>query len=292
MNLTSPSQVRVLLESLEVRPSSSLGQCFLIDANIRDFIVTESGVGADDAVLEIGPGLGVLTELLARRAGRVIAVEKDVRLASHLRERFAGVASVSIRQADFLELDLGFIAAEGITALVSNLPYSVGSRMLMEMFALAVPPASITVTVQAEVAERLAAGAGEAERGLLGVWAQQSYRVAIRKTVSAACFCPRPKVQSAIVHLARRGEVERHLRSPRLFRALTKGAFAFRRKQMGTILTRLAGGFGLDPGEALTALAGTGIEARTRPETLETSDWVGLADRLAERGAGVKEDRE
>lgn len=289
MNLTSPSQVRALLERLDIKPSSGLGQCFLIDANIRDIIVAASGVGLSDTVLEIGPGLGVLTEALVRTAGRVIAVEKDGRLAAHLRERFAGVVSLDIRQADFLELDPRFIISDGVTAVVSNLPYSVGSRMLMEMFALTVPPVSLTVTVQAEVGERLAAPPGDSERGLLSVWAQRAYRVEIRKIVSAACFCPRPKVQSAVVHLARRDESERRVVSAPLFMALTKGAFAYRRKQMGTILARIAGGWGLEHEAALAALSDAGIEARTRPETLDTDAWRRLADGLTARGAKAQE---
>ena len=281
MKLTSPSQVRELLGAIGVQPSSALGQCFLIDGNIRDLIVAAACPGPGDVVLEVGPGLGVLTEVLIRKADRVIAVEKDGRLSDYLRQRFDGVPSLRIVHSDYLDLDPGFIAAEGVTRIVSNLPYSVGSRILMDAFALPEPPQAITVTVQSEVAERLAAAPGEAEWGLLSVWAQRVYAVEILKGVSAACFSPRPKVRSAIVQMTRREAADRALADPLLFQGLTRAAFAFRRKQLGAILHRIAGSLGVRSDAALAALAGLGIEARTRPERLSVDDWRRLTDRLS-----------
>lgn len=282
MNLTSPSQVYALLRRLDVEPSSALGQNFLIDIHIRDIIVDESGIGAGDVVLEIGPGLGVLTEVLARRAGRIIAVEKDGRLADYLRDTYGGQENVRIVHADALELDFGKLAEWGVTRVVSNLPYSVGSRILMELFALPCPPERMTVTVQMEVGERLAAGPGVDARGLLGVWAQRAYKVDIRKIISPTCFCPPPKVRSAVVRMERLAEYGEAGRAA--FLQFTKGVFAFRRKQLGTILRRMAGG--LEPVAVSRALEATGIDPRTRPEMLTVDEWQALADRLTQALGG------
>lgn len=276
MNLTSPSQVQALLRQLQVEPSSSLGQNFLIDVHIRDIIIEESGVGPEDVVLEVGPGLGVLTEVLARRAGQLICVEKDARLAQYLASEFEGREGVRILASDALELDFGQLAEWGVTKVVSNLPYSVGSRILMELFALPVPPGRITVTVQMEVGDRLVAGPGQDARGLLGVWAQRAYRAEVRKIISPTCFWPPPKIRSAVVRLDRldaHGEVGRES-----FLRLTKDVFGFRRKQMGTILKRLLPGAG--PEEIGKALQVAGIDPRSRPEILTIDEWQALAGRL------------
>jgi len=277
VNLTSPSQVQVLLRRLQVEPSNSLGQNFLIDVHIRDIILEESGVGAGDVVLEIGPGLGVLTEVLARRAGTLIAVEKDRRLAAYLQEEFAGREGMRILQADAVELDPGMLAGWGVTKVVSNLPYSVGSRILMELFALPRPPERITVTVQKEVGDRLAAGPGQEARGLLGVWAQQAYHVEIRKIISPTCFWPPPQIRSAVVRLDRLQDREEKGRMD--FFRLTKDVFGFRRKQMGTILKRLLPA--ADPEAIAGALRAAGIDPRTRPEILTVDEWRILANELA-----------
>lgn len=275
VNLTSPTQVQGLLRQLNVEPSGALGQNFLIDVNIRDIIVDDADPTPDDVVLEIGPGLGVLTEVLARRAGKLIAVEKDVRLVEHLRREFEGREFVQIIQADVLDLDLSCLAEWGVTRVVSNLPYSAGSRILMELFSLRYPPERITVTVQLEVGERLVAGPGQRERGLLGVWAQRVYDVEIRKIISPTCFCPPPKVKSAVVRLSRLPMIEEGRDE---FRKVTKDVFAFRRKQLGTILRRVVPAGALD--DIGTVVRDLGIDPRTRPEMLTNSEWQALADRL------------
>ncbi len=276
MNLTSPSQVQALLRELQVEPSSALGQNFLIDVHIRDIIIEESGVGPEDVVLEVGPGLGVLTEVLARRAGQLIAVEKDHRLAQYLASEFEGREGVRILPADAIELDYGKLAGWGVTKVVSNLPYSVGSRILMELFALPSPPERITVTVQMEVGDRLVAGPGQEARGLLGVWAQRVYRAEVRKIISPTCFWPPPKIRSSVVRLDRLDSYDGAGREA--FLRLTKDVFGFRRKQMGTILKRLypkadAQGIG-------NALQAAGIDPRARPEILTVDEWQGLAGHL------------
>jgi 16S rRNA (adenine1518-N6/adenine1519-N6)-dimethyltransferase len=283
VNLTSPTQVRTLLETRGLQPNQVLGQNFLIDANIRDIIVDAAEVGREDVVLEIGPGLGVITEPLVQRARRVIAVEKDAGLYRWLQEALGDVPTLQLIHADALDIVPQEAPGWGITRLVSNLPYSVGSRVLMDVFALPVPPLSITVTIQLEVADRLAAGAGHPERGLLSVWAQRWYDVKVVKKISPGCFVPRPKVMSAVVRLTR------HAGPPPgaggFFRDLTRACFGYRRKQIGTILGRVAGDLGLEAATAVAALGELGIEPRLRPETFTVDTWEKLAARLAgERG--------
>lgn len=276
VNLTSPTQVQGLLRQLNVEPSGALGQNFLIDVHIRDIIINDADPTPEDVVLEIGPGLGVLTEVLARRAGKVIAIEKDARLAEHLRREFEGQEFVEIIHADALEIDLKLLADWGVTRVVSNLPYSVGSRILMNLFALQCPPERITVTVQLEVGERLVAGSGQSERGLLGVWAQRAYDVKVRKIISPTCFCPAPKVKSAVVGLNRLAVFNDLGRLP--FLKLTKEVFAFRRKQVGTILRRLEPDMGDDAIKGV--LSDLGIDPKTRPEMLTNEEWQALSDQL------------
>jgi len=277
VKLTSPSQVLALLREREIQPHGALGQNFLIDANVRDIIVEASNPGPDDVVLEVGPGLGVLTESLVDRAGRLIAVEKDWKLHAYLEEQLAGRPTVELIRGDALELTEAFFEQKGVTKVVSNLPYSVGSRILMNLFAMVHPPVRITVTVQLEVGERLMAGPGDPERGLLGVWAQRSYAVQIRKIVSPTCFWPAPKVRSAVVQLDRS---EGTMGDRAFYRKLTKEAFSYRRKQMSAILSRICPRLGVTPDVALAVLSELEIDPKTRPEMLSVDQWQAMADAM------------
>jgi 16S rRNA (adenine1518-N6/adenine1519-N6)-dimethyltransferase len=214
-----------------------------------------------------------------QRAGRVIAVEKDAGLFRWLHESLGHVPNLELIHADALDVIPEQAPGWGVTRLVSNLPYSVGSRILMDLFALAAPPLSMTVTIQLEVADRLAAGAGHAERGLLSVWAQRWYDVKVVKKISPTCFMPRPKVMSAVVRLTR------HAGPPAggsdFFRDLTRACFGYRRKQIGTILARVADDVGLKAAAAVAVLGELGIDPKLRPETFTVDTWERLATRLA-----------
>ena len=274
MKLTSPSQVQALLHLRGLTPNSLLGQNFLIDANIRDIILKTADIQSDDVVLEVGPGLGVLTEVLAEKSGRVIAVEKDRGFYEYLKEQFNEHPSLTL----ILELHADFFEREKITKLVSNLPYSVGSRILMNVFTLPQPPARVTVTLQLEVAERLSAAIGTEARGLMGVWAQRVYQVETVKVISPSCFCPRPKVKSAVVLMKRLPESVLNSGNRKMFTRLTKEAFVFRRKQLATILSRVAPKLGFDLEKAHAVLEKMGVDPRIRPEMLEVGQWQQLAD--------------
>jgi len=278
VKLTSPSQVQALLHLRGLTPNSLLGQNFLIDANIRDIILHTADLRSEDVVLEVGPGLGVLTEILAERAGRVIAVEKDRGLQDYLQEQFRGHPSLSLSLGDALDLEADFFDREKITKLISNLPYSVGSRILMNVFTLPRPPDRVVVTLQLEVAERLVAAIGTEARGLMGVWAQRVYQVETVKVISPSCFYPRPKVKSAVVLMKRVSDSLLNTGNRVMFARLTKEAFVFRRKQLATILTRVAPKLGFELEKALAVLETMGVDPRIRPEMLEVGQWQQLAD--------------
>jgi 16S rRNA (adenine1518-N6/adenine1519-N6)-dimethyltransferase len=278
VKLTSPSQVAALLQEHGLQPNSLLGQNFLIDANIRDIIIAAADLQPEDVVLEVGPGLGVLTERLVGLARRVIAVEKDRGLFDYLCREYLDHPSLALVRGDAMDLDVAFFEREGVTSLVSNLPYSVGSRILMNVFALPHPPKHITVTVQLEVGERLAAAPGAEERGLMGVWAQRVYDVETVKIISPSCFYPRPKIKSAVVRMTRLPESRIQEGDRQMFARLTKESFAFRRKQMATILTKVAARFCVTPEQAVSVLFQMGLDPRIRPEMLTVNQWQTLAD--------------
>jgi 16S rRNA (adenine1518-N6/adenine1519-N6)-dimethyltransferase len=273
-----------LLQLRGLTPNTLLGQNFLIDANIRDIILHTADPRPEDVVLEVGPGLGVLTEILVEKAGRVIAVEKDRGFYEYLKEQFPNKDSLSLILGDALDLDSDFFKNNNITKLVSNLPYSVGSRILMNVFCLPRPPERVTVTLQLEVAERLSAAIGAEARGLMGVWAQRVYRVETVKVISPSCFCPRPKVKSAVVLLRRLPDSVLNTGDRKMFARLTKESFVFRRKQLATILARVAPKLGFELDHALTVLETMGVDPRIRPEMLEVGQWQQLADGVGQKG--------
>ncbi|MBI2438362.1 MAG: ribosomal RNA small subunit methyltransferase A [Lentisphaerae bacterium] len=315
MKLTGPSAVRAFLAEWKVRPQKTLGQNFLVDGNILEIILATAGIKSEDQVLEIGTGLGVLTEPLARAARRVVTVEKDPRMWPLLRQRLQCFPNVELVCQDALKMDLEALLRSGINKVVANLPYSAGSAILVKLLQAQTPPAQLTVMLQQDVALRLTAKPHHKQFGLLALWSQLRYDVAIGKTVSPRCFYPAPAVRSAIINLVRRerpadvttGEVfsvrgsvfnrpmddcqDRHF-----FYALTKFAFARRRKQLKTILSSASitvpaqARPGPSPPRQLAlaaedvrkALQELGIDPRARPEDLSVEMWRSLADALKE----------
>lgn len=279
--LTRPSEVRSWIDAQQFLPSKVLGQNFLIDENILRIMLDAAELSRDDHVLEIGPGLGILTEPMIERSGNVVAIEKDKRLAAHLAEAYASRSNFTLISADALKVNLEEIRNQHrLNKLVANLPYSVASRLLVEAFMMNVGFDLMAVTVQLEVGERLAARVNTPDYGLLTIWAQLDYETRVIKHISPSCFFPRPQVTSAIVLLRKKQNRRSALKNARLFDALIKHAFSRRRKQMGTIL----GGFHFTPAICGkdSALAKATIDATRRPETLTPDEWVRLADVLCE----------
>lgn len=279
MRLTSPADIKVLLQQAGVTPSKTLGQNFLFDANVRDAIVDMSGVDGNDIVLEIGPGLGVLTETLLERAKKVTAIEMDAKLHAHLRNFFGPLPHLELIRADALDVDLKALLDGGVTRVVSNLPYSAGSRILFELCGPGPRPHSITAMLQSDVAHRIAAEPGGEEYGLLSIWLQMFFDVAGSRTVKPTVFHPAPRVDSTVLHLVRRPAPRAEAGDWDLFALVVKHAFTRRRKQMGGIFrdapARLACGQEM--------LAAAGIDPARRPETVEVESWGRLAFLLSQK---------
>lgn len=264
MNLTSPKDVKEWCLANGFRPNKTLGQNFLIDRNTLVAIADAAleGIEPGANIFEVGPGLGVLTEELLKRGCKVTAVEKDRALAARLSGALGEPKGLTVVPGDALAiLDKRSLNPSDYAALVSNLPYQAGTRILLELVK-ARAPRSMTVLVQTEVAERLAAKEGSKARGLAGVWAQLDYDVKIVRKVPATCFWPRPAIGSSVVRLDRHernsslSEEER-----KLFHSLTKRAFGQRRKQLGSIFKDL-------------------IQSSARAEELTNDDWITLTKGL------------
>ena len=266
MNLTSPSQVKAWCIEHEFHPNKVLGQNFLIDRNALVAIVDAGLAGCEDPtkakVLEIGPGLGVLTEEMLSRGCSVTAVEKDPVLAARLAESLGNPAKLTVMSGDALDIIHDpSLAAHDFTHMVSNLPYQAGTRILLDLVQLRELPA-MTILVQTEVAERLAAREGSKTRGLAGVWTQLDYDVKIVRKVAASCFWPRPEVGSTVVRLTRHDRnVLLSSEERDLFHRLTKKAFEHRRKQLGSVFKDL-------------------IQSTARAEELSNEDWITLVKGL------------
>lgn len=279
MNPTRPSDVAALLRELDFVPSRVLGQNFLIDGNILSIILESASVTPVDQVLEIGAGLGVLTTPLLDRAGTVTAVEKDDRLFAYLQTALGGHAGLSLVHADVLDLDLPAMVAAGITRVVANLPYGVASRVLVELALAPSPPTAMVITVQKEVADRLAAPPGGKTYGALSVFAQLAYRATIRKTIRPSCFLPPPQIDSALVVLRRRDPAPSP--APARFRDMVKHVFSQRRKQLGTIFRQAPAGLGLDADRLQDVLTPFDLTLSDRPEIASPEAFLALAESLA-----------
>ena len=271
MNLTSPSQVKDWCISNGFHPNKVLGQNFLIDKNALDSIL-DAALVSDSSLpttnyqlptktLEIGPGLGVLTEGLLERGCTVTAIEKDPVLADRLKASLGDPEGLTVLKGDALDY-IKEGACDGFPLMVSNLPYQAGTRILIEIIdriGKFEAPETIVVLVQTEVAERLAACEGSKTRGLAGVRVQFDYDVQIVRKVAASCFWPRPEIGSSVVKLVRHhrnDDVGEDVR--RKFKWLTKRAFEHRRKQLGSTFKGL-------------------IESTARAEQLTNGDWLALA---------------
>ncbi|MEO9221309.1 MAG: 16S rRNA (adenine(1518)-N(6)/adenine(1519)-N(6))-dimethyltransferase RsmA, partial [Mycobacteriaceae bacterium] len=274
-----PVEIRALAAELAVRPTKTLGQNFVHDANTVRRIVTSSGVGADDVVLEVGPGLGSLTLGLLGPAAAVVAVEIDPVLAARLPRTVAErapalAAKLTVLGADALRVQAtDFLAAP--TALVANLPYNVAVPVLLHLFAELPTLRSALVMVQSEVADRLAAPPGSRTYGVPSVKARFYGTVTRAGSVPRGVFWPVPGVDSGLVRIGRHTRPEWAVDSAtrrRVF-AVVDAAFAQRRKTLRAALAGWAG----SPAEAERRLRAAGIDPRTRGEQLDVAAFVALA---------------
>lgn len=272
MNLCSIKDIRAALADMQLQPRRSYGQNFLIDVNIRDIILEAAELKPGDRVLEVGPGLGVLTEPMAERCGKVVCVEKDYKLTAYLKERFADTANVEVIGSDIMRVDFGAI---DVNKCVSNLPYSCGSRFLVDYVSAAVAE-DIVVMVQDEVADKMCIKPGRKECGLMGLFMQIDYDVRPVRNVGRGCFWPRPEVDSRIVHLKRRAGPGLTQVEKIFLKKFAKQAFSQRRKKIGVLLRRRAG----HDSETVDMLKL--LESR-RPEALTLEEWFLIARTLCGR---------
>ena len=275
MNVADPRTLREVLRRHGVRASTSLGQRFLVDRGVLAAIVDAAELSADDDVLEVGPGPGVLTAALAERVRSVTAVEVDPRMVALLGETLAGHQNVRVVQADALKVDLLGIAPRPITRIVANLPYQITTPLLERFLADDRRPALVVVLVQQEVARRMSATSKAArERGYLSVFTQSFAEPRIVRRVPARAFRPAPRVDSAVVALRTRPRPTFAPLAQEPFLRLVSDAFRHRRKQLRSALGHEAG---LDRERATAVLADAGIDPERRPETLSLEEWVALA---------------
>lgn len=259
---------------MQVRAKKSLGQNFLTDPNYVRKIVDAAGVGPGDRVVEIGPGLGHLTRELARRAGRVLAIELDDRMIPVLEQEFGAADKVTIRKADALLFP--FDELEGAWKVVANLPYYISTPLLQRLLSFRVRFSSLTIMLQKEVAERIAAGPGGKEYGVLSVLVQYAAEVRIAFNVPAGAFTPRPKVDSSVLVLNVRQEPAVQVNDEEAFFRVVKAAFSQRRKTLRNSLGQL----GLNADQLGSAEAATGISLSRRAETLSLQEFGALSEHL------------
>ncbi len=277
--LLGPAEVRTLAEEFGVRPTKQLGQNFVHDANTVRRIVSAAGVGPDDVVLEVGPGLGSLTLALLDVVDRVVAVEIDPRLAERLPATVAARAPQLAHRLDVVPMDAMKVSGADLpsqpTALVANLPYNVAVPVLLHLFAEIPSLRTALVMVQLEVADRLAAPPGSKVYGVPSVKARFFGDVRRAGSVGRSVFWPVPQVESGLVR------IDRYENPPwptdpvhrKTVFAVVDAAFAQRRKTLRAALSTWAG----SPAEAERRLVAAGIEPSTRGERLDAAAFVRLA---------------
>jgi 16S rRNA (adenine1518-N6/adenine1519-N6)-dimethyltransferase len=258
------------------RAKRRLGQHFLTDRRLLGRIADGLAAGPDDTVLEIGPGPGGLTEALAARAGRLVAIEKDRDLVPALRQRFP---SATIVEGDALDLDWRALAGERFL-VAGNIPYNITSPLIDKALEPP-PPARIVFLVQKEVAERVTARAGTAAYGALTVGVQSVAHAERLFSVPAGAFHPRPKVDSAVLRLTPLEQPIVAASEQGAFRRMVVGLFGFRRKQMARAVRELTG---WDAERAAATLARAAVAPEVRPEVLEPVAFVRLLRALVDGG--------
>ena len=268
--------VRRLLREFDIQPKKSLGQNFLVDQRALERIVEAAELGPEDIVLEIGPGLGALTRLLAAEAGRVVAVELDQRLVEALKQTAtakADLPNVEIIHGDILELNLAdLLEQQGDNfqyKVVANLPYYITSAIIRHLLTAEVRPKLMVVTVQLEVARRITAEPGE--MSLLAVSVQFYGRPRIVARIKAGAFYPSPQVDSAVIRIDLDDYPVVEVDDVDSFFEVVRAGFAQRRKQLRNAL---AAGLALPASEAAQVLNRAGVNPRRRAQTLSLEEWA------------------
>ncbi len=231
------SEIDATLREIRVSPVKTLGQNFLHDRNLARWIVEKAELTPDDYVVEIGPGLGALTQFVLASGARVLAIEKDRRLADFLRKRFPS-ERCEILHADALDFDVRQLFAQPRVKLLGNLPYYISSQLLLKFTKYPSPISLWLFMLQKEMARRLSASPGTSDYGALTLIVQLHYRVDYLRTVPASVFLPQPDVDSAFVRISPRAPDELPDHDPEIFLRLVRRGFSQRRKQLRNLLSR------------------------------------------------------
>jgi len=265
------SEIDATLREIRVSPVKTLGQNFLHDRNLARWIVEKAELSPADYVVEIGPGLGALTEFILESGARVLAIEKDQRLADFLRKRF-GESRLEIIHGDALEFDVRQLFAEPRVKLLGNLPYYIASQLLLKFTKYPSPISLWLLMLQKEMARRISAAPGTSDYGALSLVLQLQYRVEFLRSVPATVFVPAPDVDSAFVRIAPRRADELPPHDPETFFKLVRQGFSQRRKQLRNLLRKEIPGWD-------EAAATIGFDPRARAEELSLEQWIALSNR-------------
>lgn len=261
------------------------GQNFLIDTHVLDKIIRAAGITKKDFVLEIGPGIGTMTQYLAEAAGSVCAVEIDRNLIPILSETLADYENVSVLNEDILKVDVAALAREKNGGrpikVVANLPYYITTPIIMGLFENHVPLESITVMVQKEVADRMRSGPGSKDYGALSLAVQYYAEAYLAANVPPNCFMPRPKVGSAVIRLTCHREPPVKVKDEKLMFRLIRASFNQRRKTLTNSLGN-SQELAFTKEEIAAALEEMGLSPTVRGEALGLKQFAELADRLAD----------
>lgn len=286
-DIATPGKTIEILQKYNFRFRKSLGQNFLIDPGVIDKIIKASSITGEDLVIEIGPGIGSLTQALGRKAGAVLAVELDQNLIPILEENLAELQNICIIQGDILKTDLSALILErksqnpGLlnVRVVANLPYYITTPIMMDLLEKRLGLKSITVMIQREVADRMTAAPGTKEYGALSLAVQYYAAPEIAGNVPPNCFLPRPQVGSAIVRLDLFEVPPVKTRDEKLMFQLIRGAFNQRRK---TLLNALSNSSDLSfsKNSIIHAIMKVGLEEKIRGEALSLSQFASLTDAL------------
>ncbi len=272
-----PASPKALLDNYDLLPKKSLGQNFMHDPNALEKIVASAELAGGDIVVEVGAGTGALTELLAREAAQVFAVEIDERFQPLLEERFEDAANVYLVFADILRTDIRALVGAQDYVVVANAPYYISSAILWHFLESATPPQRMILTMQYEVAERIIGAPGALN--LLSVATQFYGSARIVGKFGPAVFWPRPNIHSAVLRLNPHPRPPVDVPSTEAFFRLVKAGFSLKRKQLKNALSK---GLRIKAASATCLLTSAGIDPQRRAETLTIDEWAQLARAASE----------
>ncbi len=282
--LGNPKETIAVLNKYQFTFQKKFGQNFLIDTHVLDKIISAAGITENDFVLEIGPGIGTMTQYLACAAREVCAVEIDKSLIPILADTLKEYDNVTVINEDILKVDIGKLAEEKNQGrpikVVANLPYYITTPIIMGLFESHVPVESITVMVQKEVADRMQVGPGTKEYGALSLAVQYYAQPYIVANVPPNCFMPRPKVGSAVIRLTRHHQPPVQVKDEKLLFGIIRASFNQRRKTLANGLKNYEG-FHFTKEEIEAAIAQCGFSPSIRGEALSLKEFAMLADILA-----------